>query len=105
MDARNDFCGIFVDAVQELYQGSVLFHGARAFTQLCRELCAGFWGFFVFLIYFLCQVIPERRFLEVSASSSHALTSVRRALHAYIAPCGWEWSLGCSGFQSKGFHW
>lgn len=99
MDAMKEFYGIFMEAMQEFYQRSLLFHGA--FMQLRKELYADFFCLFVF--NFLCiffQLIPERRFLEVCTSSYHALTCDYREFHAYIAFCGCGGSLGCS--ESRG---
>lgn len=90
-----------MDAMQEFYQGSHLFHGAYAFMQLCRELYADFLFCFYFSIYFFCQLIPKRSFLEVCTSSYHALTCEYRGFHAYIAVCGCGGSLACS--DSRGF--
>lgn len=44
--------GIFMDAMQEFYQGLLSFHGAYALVQLCRELYADFFYlFFIFSIF------------------------------------------------------
>lgn len=60
-----------MNAVQEIHQGSLLFHGAHAFMQLRRELYA---VCFVYILLFFSQLIPLRRFLEAWTSSCHALT-------------------------------
>lgn len=44
-----------MDAMQEFYQGSHLFHGAYAFMQLCRELYADFLFCFYFSFYFFAN--------------------------------------------------
>jgi len=97
-----EFFGIFLHAMQEFYQGSLSISGAYAFTQLCRELYADFFVLFLFFYLFFFQLMPERRFLEVCASSYHALTRDYREFRAYIALCGCGGSLGSP--DSRGFH-
>lgn len=43
-----------MDAMQDFYQGSLLFHGAYSFMQLCRKLDAAYLFYFYFssLLFF-----------------------------------------------------